>query len=224
MADARDGAATLLAVYDALAAEYGPRHWWPAETPFEMAVGAILTQNTAWSNVERAIAALKEAGALNRAGIAALDVESLQGLIRPAGFFRQKAERLQNLADYLLRHHSGELERMLAGELAAVRRELLALKGIGPETADAILLYAGNHPSFVVDAYTRRIFARLALLRGDESYETVRTFFMDRLPPSVPLYNAYHALIVEHCKVRCRKNRPLCLECPLVWRCRQRAY
>lgn len=220
MARKGTGEGRLAEIYAALAGSYGPRHWWPAETPFEMAIGAILTQNTAWSNVERAIAALRAAGALSRDGLAALDGARLQSLIRPAGFFRQKAERLQGFAAYLQRHHDGALERMLAGELAVVRGELLAIKGIGPETADSILLYAGGHATFVVDAYTRRLMSRLGLLGGTESYETIRTFFQQRLPASAPLFNEYHALIVEHCKQRCRKNRPVCLSCPLAAICR----
>jgi endonuclease-3 related protein len=219
MARKGEGAGALAEIYATLATAYGPRHWWPAETPFEMAIGAILTQNTAWSNVERAIAALREAKALSRDGLAALDDGTLQSLIRPTGFFRQKAERLQGFAAYLQFHHAGVLERMLAGELSAVRKEMLAIKGIGPETADSILLYAGGHATFVVDAYTRRLMSRLGLLEGKEPYETIRTFFQEHLPASAPLFNEYHALIVEHCKQRCRKNRPVCSDCPLAANC-----
>lgn len=209
----------LLAVYAALLSRYGERHWWPAETPFEVVVGAILTQNTAWSNVERAVAALKHAGVLSAAGVARLPIEELQALIRPAGFFRQKAQRLQTLACHLLQHYQGEVQPWLAGDLAATRRELLAFSGIGPETADSILLYAGSRPSFVVDAYTRRLFSRLGLLQGDEGYDVVRGWFMAHLPHAVALFNEYHALIVEHCKTRCRKAKPLCQDCPLQPQC-----
>ncbi len=216
---ARGGSAWLIReVFRQLAAHYGPLHWWPAETPFEVVVGAILTQNTNWRNVERAIAHLRAAGALAPERLNTVPREELEILIRPAGFFRQKAERLQLFTAHLFARHGGDLQRMLGGELAAVRRELLALKGIGPETADSILLYAGGCPSFVVDAYTRRIFSRLGLLTGKEPYETIRTLFMEHLPAEADLFNEYHALIVEHAKMLCRKN-PRCPDCPLLSCC-----
>ncbi len=206
-------------ICERLAAHFGPLHWWPADTPFEVVVGAILTQNTAWRNVEYAIANLKQAAALSPQALGSLAPETLQDLIRPAGFFRQKAERLQLFVTYLQAHHQGDLARMLAGEMDTVRRELLALKGIGPETADSILLYAGNHPSFVVDAYTRRLFTRLGWLQGSESYEAIRALFMGYLPHDADLFNEYHALIVEQCKTYCRKRQPACPECPLQSLC-----
>lgn len=205
-------------VFNRLAAHYGPLHWWPAQSPFEVVVGAILTQNTAWRNVELAIAALREHDALSAAAIRDLPRIELEALIRPAGFFRQKAERLQLFIDYLFACCGGDLERLLDGELEAVRGRLLALKGIGPETADSILLYAGGRPSFVIDAYTRRLFSRLGLLRGNEPYETIRHFFMAHLPANTDLFNEFHALIVEHCKTFCRK-KPLCSPCPLLTGC-----
>jgi endonuclease-3 related protein len=209
----------LMQIFDRLAAHFGPLHWWPAQTPFEVVVGAILTQNTAWRNVEYAIANLRAAGVLSPAALRQLPRDELEALIRPAGFFRQKAERLQLCVEHLFTRHGGELAGMLAGPLASVRAELLCLKGIGPETADSILLYAGGHPSFVVDAYTRRLFTRLGLLHGDESYEAIRALFMRQLPAEVDLFNEYHALIVEECKVFCRKRRPLCPACPLLVDC-----
>ena len=209
----------LLQVFDRLAAHFGPLHWWPAETPFEVVVGAILTQNTAWTNVERAISQLKEAGGLTPAGIRDLDRAELERLVRPAGFFRQKAERLQLLVAHLFHCHGGELGHMLSGTMEKVRGDLLALKGVGPETADSILLYAGGHPSFVVDAYTRRLFTRLGVLSGNENYEAIRALFMGVLPPEADLFNEYHALIVVECKAFCRKRRPLCPECPLLALC-----
>ncbi|PLX84913.1 MAG: endonuclease [Desulfuromonas sp.] len=208
--------ARLQAIFDLLAAHFGPLHWWPAETPFEVAVGAILTQNTALTNVEMALANLHEAGAVSAAGIHGLERGELEGLIRPAGFFRQKAERLQLMTAHLYGRHGGRLETLLAAPLGEARAELLGLKGVGPETADSILLYAGGHPSFVVDAYTRRLFGRLGLLDGDEGYEAVRSLFMDRLPRDADLFNEYHALIVEECKIFCRKRSPLCPACPLL--------
>jgi endonuclease-3 related protein len=209
----------LYDIFNRLAAHFGPLHWWPAQTPFEVVVGAILTQNTAWRNVEYAIANLRAAGVLSPAALREIDRVELENLIRPAGFFRQKAERLQLFARHLFARHGGELAALLAGPLDAVRAELLACKGVGPETADSILLYAGNHPSFVVDAYTRRLFTRLGLLRGDEGYEAIRALFMKNLPHETDLFNEYHALIVEECKTFCRKRTPLCTPCPLLACC-----
>lgn len=199
---------------------FGPLHWWPAESPFEVAVGAILTQNTAWTNVEYAIGNLKQAGVLDPEGLAGLAAEELEELIRPAGFFRQKASRLQNLARYLVKNWNGDMTALCHGPLAEARGRLLSLAGIGPETADSILLYAAARPSFVVDAYTRRIFRRIGLLQGNESYDEIRRLFMQHLPEDVPLYNEYHAQIVQLAKTRCRKQTPLCSTCPLVRTCR----
>jgi len=211
----------LLSIYQKLFDRYGPRNWWPAESAFEMAIGAILTQNTNWNNVEKAIANLRAEEALDCQRICAIERLELEALIRPAGFFRQKAERLQLFACYLRDHYQGSLENMLRQPLEPLREELLALKGVGPETADSILLYAGEQPSFVVDAYTGRLFTRLGLLRGDEKYAPIRSFFMSRLPAETGLYNEYHALIVVQCKEHCRK-RPLCADCPLEKDCRYR--
>ena len=205
----------LREIFERLLDHFGPLHWWPAETPFEVVIGAFLTQNTAWRNVEVAIDALRQAGALSPEGLAELSTEELQQCIRPAGYFRQKAERLHGFVSYLHAEHCGNLQRLLSGPLEETRRKLLSLKGIGPETADSILLYAGNYPSFVVDAYTRRLFARLGILQGDEDYETIRRLFMEQLPHDVDLYNEYHALIVEECKTFCLKRKPLCVPCPL---------
>lgn len=199
---------------------FGPLHWWPANTPFEVAVGAILTQNTAWTNVEYAIDNLKDAGVLNPADLAGLTLEKLERLIRPAGFFRQKAGRLQNLSRHLVNDWNGDMIALCSGPLAEARGRLLGLPGIGPETADSILLYAAGRPSFVVDAYTRRIFRRVGLLHGDESYDEIRRLFMQHLPEDVTLYNEYHAQIVQLAKTCCRKQTPLCSECPLAQTCR----
>jgi endonuclease-3 related protein len=209
----------LIDIFHRLATRFGPLHWWPAQTPFEVVVGAILTQNTAWRNVEYAIANLQRTGVLTPTALRTIDRGEFESLIRPAGFFRQKAERLQLFVEHLFASHGGELSAMLAGPLDAVRAELLSLKGVGPETADSILLYAGNHPSFVVDAYTRRLFTRLGLLSGNEGYEAVRALFMDNLPHATDLFNEYHALIVEECKTFCRKRTPLCPACPLLAVC-----
>lgn len=208
----------LLDIYQRLLGYYGSRSWWPAETPFEVIVGAILTQNTNWNNVEKAIANLRQADALTIDAILNLEVEALEQLIRPSGFFRQKAERLQLFCRYLQGHHQGSLEHLFDQELSLVRDELLHLKGVGPETADSILLYAGQHLSFVVDAYTNRLFGRFGILSGKEKYSTVRDLFMSHLPHDIQLYNEYHALIVNHCKDFCRK-KPLCNNCPFSDTC-----
>lgn len=211
----------LMTIYQRLLDHYGPRNWWPAETPFEVAVGAILTQNTNWNNVEKAIANLKSAVALNCETICSLPQQELEQLIRPSGFFRQKAQRLQLFCRYLQTNYQSSLEKMLQQPLDRLRDELLTQKGIGPETADSILLYAGHHPSFVVDAYTSRLFSRLGHLEGGEKYSTLREFFMSRLAVDSTLYNEYHALIVIHCKEHCRKQ-PSCHNCPLATACNYR--
>lgn len=201
-------------LFNGLLTHFGPLHWWPADTPFEVVVGAILTQNTAWRNVEMAITALKDEMPLTAVALLQIDRLRLEELIRPSGFFRQKAERRQLFAAHLMNYHAGDLSIMLSGPLQQVREELLRCKGVGPETADSILLYAGDRPSFVVDAYTLRLFGRLGLLQGREPYEQVRQMFMTHLPHNSDLFNEYHALIVEQCKQYCR-TKPLCCDCPL---------
>ena len=211
---------TLLpGIQQKLQKHFGPLCWWPAETPFEVAVGAILTQNTAWTNVEYAIDNLKRAEVLTPQDLAELSPGQLESLIRPAGFFRQKACRLQNLARHLVEDWNGDLVALCGGPLPEARDRLLALAGIGPETADSILLYAANRPSFVVDAYTRRIFQRIGLLHGKESYDEIRRLFMQNLPEEVTLYNDYHAQIVQLAKTCCRKKLTFCTECPLNQTC-----
>ncbi|GAB4174285.1 MAG: endonuclease [Geothermobacteraceae bacterium] len=206
-------------LYDLLRAHFGPQNWWPADTPFETAVGAILTQNTAWTNVEKAIANLKQANALDCSSMLKLSKGELEELIRPSGFFRQKTERLQLFCRHLEDHHGGKLEHLMARDTDSARKELLSLKGIGPETADSILLYGGGHASFVVDAYTRRLLDRLGLLPGKGSYEEMRNLFMRLLPAEPELFNEYHALIVSQCKEICRKRKPTCDSCPLMANC-----
>jgi endonuclease-3 related protein len=183
-------------------------------------IGAILTQNTAWTNVEKAIANLKAAKVLAPAALCRLASTELEQLIRPAGFFRQKAARLRQVTTVLVERYDGDVERFCGGPLDEARNRLLALSGIGPETADSILLYAAHRPSFVIDAYTRRIFARLGLLDGNARYDAIRARFMDELPRDVALFNKYHALIVTLAKVHCRKRQPACPTCPLVADCR----
>lgn len=205
-----------LAIFKLLHHRYGDQHWWPADTPFEVMVGALLTQNTNWRNVEKAIINLKSAGMLDARRILDCKRDRLEELIRPAGFFRQKAERLQILCDfYLVNGRETELAKRPLKEL---RHDLLALKGIGPETADSILLYALHLPIFVVDAYTKRIFSRVGLIGAGSSYGAVQDYFTDSLAPSLHLYQEYHALIVKHAKEHCRV-KPICNDCPLLQTC-----
>jgi endonuclease-3 related protein len=204
----------LRAFFDRLSSAYGPQHWWPARTPLEVVVGAILTQNTAWRNVERAFAALERADALDWRVLDAMPTETLAGLIRPAGTYRVKALRLKAFTEALLRDHGGSLERMLSGDLDESRERLRAIHGIGPETADAILLYAGGRPTFVVDAYTRRILHRHYLISPDTTYEDIRAMFHDALDADAAVFNEYHALLVRLGKEHCR-SRAVCAGCPL---------
>lgn len=205
---------SLMQIFDLLYAACGPLHWWPAETPFEVCVGAILTQNTTWTNVEKASVTLKRAGILSPEAFRSIDPDELALLIRPAGYFNLKSRRLIEFVSWLYQHHDGSLETMFAGEWEPLRAELLQVRGIGPETADTILLYAGGKPSFVVDTYTRRLFHRLGYLSEDAGYDETRSMFMEALPNDVSLFNEYHAQIVEQCKQHCRK-KPLCSRCPL---------
>ena len=206
--------ADLTAVYGRLLDRQGHSGWWPGESPFEVCLGAILTQNTAWTNVEKALARLRAEGLLTYDRLRAVPEPRLADLIRPAGPFRIKAARLRAFLDFLGREYGGRVEAMGEDEPWALRRKLLAVPGIGPETADAIALYAGGRPLFVVDAYTRRVFARLGYLRGDEEYGDVQRFFMERLPPDAALFQDYHAQIVRLAKDVCRKV-PRCGECAL---------
>lgn len=207
----------LTEVFELLLEHYGALQWWPADTPFEVCVGAILTQNTNWLNVEKAIANLKREQVLSLQALHDIDPERLAELIRPSGFFNIKTVRLKHFVHWLAGHY-GSLEAMFEVDWLLLREELLAVPGIGRETCDSILLYAGEKPSFVVDAYTKRLFSRLGLVRENDSYEEVRSLFMDRLPRDSKLFNEYHALIVEHCKRHCRK-KPSCAGCPLKGHC-----
>lgn len=206
-------------IQEKLHSHFGPLNWWPANSAFEVAIGAILTQNTAWANVERAIANLKRASALSVARLARLPISQIEEQIRPAGFFRQKALRLQTLARLLEEDWHSDLLNLCGGPLDEARARLLTVSGIGPETADSILLYAAQRPSFVVDAYTRRIFGRIGLLHGKEPYDEIRRMFMDNLPESAAIYNDYHAQIVHLAKTFCRKSRTFCSACPLREAC-----
>lgn len=204
----------LVAVYRLLFDHFGPRGWWPAQTPFEVCVGAILGQNVAWRNVEQAIASLKRADLLDCGKLASVDEEDLHQHLYPTRYYRQKARRLQAFCRHLLERWDGDIEAWMRGETQLVRRELLGLSGIGPETADSILLYAGSHPVFVVDAYTRRVFHRMGLWPPDVSYAEMQRVMMEALPREAQLYNEYHALIVALGAEYCRP-RPRCGGCPL---------
>jgi len=205
----------LLRIYKTLRAKYGHLKWWPGDTRFEIILGAILTQNTSWTNVEKAITVLKKRGVLKVEAIHHLPEGELAGLIRSAGYFNIKANRIKNFTHYLYQIHNGSLSKMFLRPGKLLREELLAIKGIGPETADSILLYAGRKPFFVVDAYTKRVFSRHKFFRQTSPYEQVQAFFMTRLTPDTPLYNDYHAQIVNLAKRHCFKKNPDCKSCPL---------
>ncbi|MBM4395663.1 MAG: hypothetical protein FJ087_08230 [Deltaproteobacteria bacterium] len=211
--------AILPFVYRRLLDERGHQRWWPGETPFEVVVGAILTQNTAWTNVERAIAALKAAGALDPASVLALPQERLAALIRPAGCCNVKERRLREVVRFVVEEAGGRIETLAGPEPAALRARLLAIPGVGRETADSILLYAVGVPSFVVDAYTRRIFGRIGVADPGADYDAIRAVFEAALPRDAPLFNDYHAQIVAHGKHVCR-TVPRCAECGIADLCR----
>lgn len=207
--------APLSEYYHALLNAYGPQEWWPGRTRFEVIAGAILIQNTNWRNAERALAALRRNGLLNPAAMEKLARPRLAALIRSSGYFRQKARKLKEFLKYLRREHRGSLQRMFSTPTEVLRKQLLAVHGIGPETADSILLYAGNRPAFVVDEYARRILARHGLAKGSESYEHLRKFFEGNLPLNASLFNEYHALIVYTGKNYCQRKVAICEQCAL---------
>lgn len=209
-------AATLQAYFQTLSQALGPMRWWPAKTRFEVIVGAILTQNTAWANVEQAIGNLRRAGLLTPGAMERVSNARLARLVRPSGYFRQKAKKLKAFVRFLRECHDGSLVRMFRSSTAELREQLLAVHGIGPETADSILLYAGGHPVFVVDAYTHRILGRHQLTDGKPDYGAAQTLFETNLPRDAALYNEFHALLVNAGKNWCRKSRPRCGECPLL--------
>jgi len=210
----------LLEIYHRLYAAYGPQHWWPGEGPFEVIVGAILTQQVGWRNVELAIAGLKTAGLMDPESLARAPLEQIARIIRPTGYYNQKAKKLKAFLDFLNVRHNTDLNKLFSLPVDKLREELLSVRGIGEETADSIILYAAEKPSFVVDAYTRRILTRLGVINGEESYGEIRELFMKNLPKDVPLYNEYHALLVRHGKERCLKRSPRCAGCPLADMCR----
>jgi endonuclease-3 related protein len=207
--------AGLRQFYRVLHRRFGPQHRRPGETALEIVLGAILAQNTAWTNVEKAITNLKRAGALTVAAMEALPEKDLAELICPSGYYNQKAKKLKAFLEYLRRSHDGSLEHMFRTPTERLRRELLAIHGIGEETADSMLLYGGGHPAFVVDAYTRRILERHRLMSPGASYGEIQRLFHDKIPADAPVYNEFHALLVQTGKQYCLRSEPRCSGCPL---------
>lgn len=200
---------------------YGPRKWWPAKTRFEVIAGAILVQNVAWRNAKAAIDNLKKAGLLSPRAIASTKKPLIAKHIKSSRFYNQKADKLKAFSRYLLKEYNGSLNKMFAQETASLRNELIRLKGIGKETADSILLYAGGKPSFVSDAYTKRFLERFGLLKDMKTYDEIRAFFMANLPKDAYIYNEFHALIVHHCHFTCR-SKPNCPKCLFTNSCKNR--
>jgi len=213
--------ARLLKIYESLHAEFGPRHWWPAAMPFEVMVGAVLTQNTSWTNVEKAILNLKKHRSLAPKALDKISRRKLAGLIRPSGYYNIKAKRLKSFVNFFISQFRGDIAFMRRENLKTLRDKLISVHGIGPETRDSILLYALNKPIFVIDAYTKRIFHRLGMTGKDAAYDELQDIFMTTLPRDVKLYNEYHALIVQLGKDICRK-KPKCNLCPVNKLCEKR--
>lgn len=202
-------------IYSLLDDHFGPLHWWPAQTPFEVMVGAVLTQNTNWKNVEKSIDTLKQADLLSFDAMLQTAEPELADYIRSSGYYNLKAKRLKNLLNMIESDYGGDLDGLFNDDTWSARQALLSVKGIGPETADSILLYGGAHPLFVVDAYTHRILSRHSLIPETCDYQTVQDLFMDNLEHDVPMFNQYHALLVRTAKEYCKKTNPLCDVCPL---------
>ena len=206
----------FLDIYNSLFKHFGPQDWWPGETPFEVIIGAILTQNTSWDNVEKAIASLKASGKFTPEGLFKLQTDKLALLIKSSGYFNIKAKRLKNFLSFLFNDYEGNIDRLLKEDGHLLRHKLLNVNGIGPETADSILLYAAEYPIFVVDAYTNRIFSRHGYIPADATYHQIQELFVGNLPKDIQLYNEYHALIVRVGKELCRKT-PRCNSCPIEY-------
>jgi endonuclease-3 related protein len=214
MRDKKRCGQNLSYIYALLDSFFGDLHWWPGDTAFEVIIGAILTQNTAWRNVEIAIAELKSNGLLDPEMLMRSEEELLQRIIKPSGYYRVKARRIKSFLRFLFERYRGSLQEMFAEDAESLRQELLQINGIGEETADSILLYGGNKPTFVVDAYTRRILERHRLIEANTSYAEIQNLFTDHLPKDVSLYKQYHALFVNTGKLFCQKM-PRCDQCPL---------
>ena len=205
----------LMEIYNKLLESLGKQHWWPGKTSFEVMVGAILTQNTNWTNVEKAINNLKNEGLLSPQKLHQIAPERLARLIKPAGYYNIKAKRLKNFLTWFIENYEGKVDNMAKASKESIREELLSVTGIGPETADSIILYALFKPTFVVDAYTYRIFSRHNLIPEESVYDEIKTFFEDNLQEDVTLFNEYHALLVRLGKEYCKKTKPLCNQCPI---------
>lgn len=212
----------LPAIYDKLLAYHGVQNWWHSDSKWEIMVGAVLTQNTSWQNVAMALANLKRENVLAPLPMHTMDMGRLGELIRSAGFVTSKPHRLKRLAQFLINEYGGDTNNLRGGDLQKQRAQLLAINGIGPETADAILLYVAEQPIFVIDAYTRRIFYRLGWVEENVSYADLQRLFMDNLPPDVAYFNEFHALLDVHCKRICTKRAPKCSICPLRRICAKR--
>jgi len=207
---------TPIEIYEKLLSHYGEQHWWPAETPFEMMIGAILTQNTTWQNATKAIANLKTHALLDCESIASCNLPELGNIIRSAGSYMQKARYLQQFS--LFYYNNGKRSGLIKWPASTMRKQLLGVHGIGPETADSILLYALDKPYFIIDAYTKRLFIRLGHIKHEMNYDGIQHYFQQRLPESLPLFQEFHALIVEQSKHYCQ-TKPQCLDCPLRDNC-----
>jgi endonuclease-3 related protein len=204
----------LLKIYELLNGYFGDLHWWPADSPFEVMVGAILTQNTAWTNVEKAISALKKQELLSPDALLRIDETILAGIIRPSGYYHIKAKRLKSLVQFFISEYAGKIDRMCKEDLTVLREKLLKVRGVGPETADSIILYACRKPVFISDEYTKRILQRHRITPEDADASQIRTLFMSHLPHIASLFNQFHALLVHTGKMFCRKT-PKCDCCPL---------
>jgi len=201
--------------YLALQGRFGPQHWWPARTRLEVILGAILTQNTAWHNATLALRNLRQSGLLSWEGLRRADLPSLEACVRPAGFYRQKARTIRNFVDWLSQRHAGSIYRLFSQPPEELRRQLLELRGLGPETVDTILLYAGQRPLFVADAYSRRVLARHGFVTAAAGYHETQDFLHAHLPRHALLFNEFHALLVEVGKKHCNPRSPRCAGCPL---------
>jgi len=210
-------------IYRNLYQQFGPQGWWPADNRFEVIVGAILTQAISWQNVEKALQSLQAANLMSESGLLSAPPDDLAGVIRPALYHHQKAKKLKIMMHFIINEYQGDYDLMFSEPMDILRTRLLSLWGIGKETADSILLYAGNYPIFVVDAYTRRIFSRIGLVGEDISYQEMQDYIHNHLDTSVDLYNEFHALLVRLGAEYCKKRRPKCKECPVAEICRQSA-